>query len=185
MYPDENETPSRTRPAMDALRTDLRVIGTFFLPHQPNRVSIAPVGKSSTPPPSRRAACPRQSVAHEQAEIDAARPNEQPFADVRVAAKTDATYAASLKEMRERPLQAPTRGRFRYTASSAERFLLLREWRRVLRVGGVLRLAVPDFAALAEVYRHRSNRALIQGPLWQDRDYSTGRAVRALPSNGL
>src|SRR2546425_11062307 len=30
---------------------------------------------------------------------------------------------------------------------------VLREWHRVLAHGGVVRLAVPDFAALAEVYR--------------------------------
>jgi len=43
---------------------------------------------------------------------------------------------------------------------------VLGEWRRVLRVGGVLRLAVPDFAALTEVYRQTSNLALIHGPLY-------------------
>jgi predicted SAM-dependent methyltransferase len=48
----------------------------------------------------------------------------------------------------------------------AEAIEVLREWRRVLRVGGVLRLAVPDFAALAEVYRQTSNLALIHGPLY-------------------
>ena len=43
---------------------------------------------------------------------------------------------------------------------------VLREWRRVLVPTGVLRVAVPDFAALAEVYRETSNLALIHGPLY-------------------
>ena len=43
---------------------------------------------------------------------------------------------------------------------------VLREWRRVLATTGVLRVAVPDFAALAEVYRETSNLALIHGPLY-------------------
>jgi predicted SAM-dependent methyltransferase len=40
------------------------------------------------------------------------------------------------------------------------------EWCRVLCPGGRLRLAVPDFAALAEVYRQSQNLNLILGPLY-------------------
>jgi predicted SAM-dependent methyltransferase len=43
---------------------------------------------------------------------------------------------------------------------------LLAEWRRVLCPGGRLRLAVPDFVALAEVYFRRRNLDLILGPLY-------------------
>ena len=43
---------------------------------------------------------------------------------------------------------------------------VLREWHRVLKPGGVLRLAVPDFAALVEVYRKYGDLPLIHGPLY-------------------
>lgn len=43
---------------------------------------------------------------------------------------------------------------------------VLREWHRVLKHGGVLRLAVPDFEALTSVYRASGNLALIHGPLY-------------------
>jgi SAM-dependent methyltransferase len=43
---------------------------------------------------------------------------------------------------------------------------VLGEWRRVLRPGGILRLAVPDFAALAAVYAERGRLDLILGPLF-------------------
>jgi predicted SAM-dependent methyltransferase len=43
---------------------------------------------------------------------------------------------------------------------------LLAEWRRVLCPGGGLRLAVPDFVALVEVYFERRNLDLILGPLY-------------------
>lgn len=42
----------------------------------------------------------------------------------------------------------------------------LREWRRVLKPDRVLRLAVPDFAALAEVYRESGDLMKIHGPLF-------------------
>mgnify|MGYP002622798139 CR=1 FL=1 len=47
---------------------------------------------------------------------------------------------------------------------------VLREWRRVLAAGGTLRLAVPDFSALTEVYRRHGDLDLVIGPLfgrWQ------------------
>jgi len=43
---------------------------------------------------------------------------------------------------------------------------VLIEWRRVLKVGGKLRLAVPDFEALVEVYKKYANLGLILGPLY-------------------
>jgi len=48
----------------------------------------------------------------------------------------------------------------------AEAAIVLAEWRRVLKVGGVLRLGVPDFEAMVEVYRETSDLNLILGPLY-------------------
>lgn len=48
----------------------------------------------------------------------------------------------------------------------AEAKEVLREWYRVLCGGGVLRIAVPDFAALVEVYRRYQDMRLIVGPLY-------------------
>jgi ubiquinone/menaquinone biosynthesis C-methylase UbiE len=43
---------------------------------------------------------------------------------------------------------------------------VLREWLRVLRPGGILRLAVPDFAALVRHYQASGNLEQILGPLF-------------------
>jgi predicted SAM-dependent methyltransferase len=43
---------------------------------------------------------------------------------------------------------------------------VLSEWHRVLRKGGTLRIAVPDFEALVEVYCAFKNLDLIKGPLY-------------------
>jgi SAM-dependent methyltransferase len=43
---------------------------------------------------------------------------------------------------------------------------VLSEWRRILRLGGILRLAVCDFEALAEVYRKTGDLGQILGPLY-------------------
>jgi predicted SAM-dependent methyltransferase len=43
---------------------------------------------------------------------------------------------------------------------------VLHEWRRVLRPAGVLRVAVPDFEALAAVYTRDGDLARVLGPLY-------------------
>ena len=43
---------------------------------------------------------------------------------------------------------------------------VLKEYRRVLKVGGILRVAVPDFEALIEVYRRTGELSRILGPLY-------------------
>jgi len=48
---------------------------------------------------------------------------------------------------------------------------VLQEWLRVLKPGGTLRTSVPDFAALAEVYRRSSRLELVIGPLFGRQDY--------------
>jgi predicted SAM-dependent methyltransferase len=48
---------------------------------------------------------------------------------------------------------------------------VLREWHRVLKVGGILRLAVPDFEKLVEVYLKTKDLKLIIGSLVGRQDY--------------
>lgn len=43
---------------------------------------------------------------------------------------------------------------------------VLQEWHRVLKSGGILRLAVPDFEALTQVYAEYGDLNLIHGPLY-------------------
>lgn len=43
---------------------------------------------------------------------------------------------------------------------------VLKEWKRTLKKGGVLRLAVPDFEMLVKVYRKYKNLDKIIGPLY-------------------
>ncbi len=43
---------------------------------------------------------------------------------------------------------------------------VLSEWNRVLKVGGILRLAVPDFDKLIEVYKKTGDITKILGPLY-------------------
>lgn len=42
---------------------------------------------------------------------------------------------------------------------------ILREWRRVLKIGGILRLAVPNFRALFDIYAETKDLRSILGPL--------------------
>jgi len=49
---------------------------------------------------------------------------------------------------------------------------VLNEWKRVLKPGGVLRISVPDFASLCDVYqRHGNQLKLVIGPLFGRQDY--------------
>ena len=43
---------------------------------------------------------------------------------------------------------------------------ILKEWRRVLKVGGVLRLSVPDFKALIKIYEQTDDLHKVIGPLF-------------------
>lgn len=43
---------------------------------------------------------------------------------------------------------------------------VLREWHRVLKPGGLLRVAVPDFEALVKVYQEYGDLSMILGPLY-------------------
>ncbi len=48
---------------------------------------------------------------------------------------------------------------------------VLKEWRRVLKKGGVLRISVPDFSVLVKVYSRYKDLSLISGPLYGRQDY--------------
>jgi predicted SAM-dependent methyltransferase len=48
---------------------------------------------------------------------------------------------------------------------------VLSEWYRVLKIGGVLRIAVPDFDSLVKVYRIYDDIDLIIGSLYGRQDY--------------
>jgi len=57
---------------------------------------------------------------------------------------------------------------------------VLREWHRVLKPGGVLRLAVPDFTGMVEVYRKYGDLSLILGPLYGRMLIQTDRGTEAI-----
>lgn len=48
---------------------------------------------------------------------------------------------------------------------------VLLEWNRVLRPGGILRIAVPDFSALSQLYQSHKDIKLVVGPLFGGQDY--------------
>ena len=48
---------------------------------------------------------------------------------------------------------------------------VLREWLRVLKPGGILRVSVPDFASLCEVYQRERSLNLVIGALFGRQDY--------------
>ena len=48
---------------------------------------------------------------------------------------------------------------------------VLREWNRVLKVGGVLRVAVPDFEAVAAEYQEKKDLQCFQGLLYGGQTY--------------
>lgn len=48
---------------------------------------------------------------------------------------------------------------------------VLKEWWRVLKPGGILRISVPDFAALCKVYQTYGRLDLVIGPLFGKQDY--------------
>lgn len=57
---------------------------------------------------------------------------------------------------------------------------VLAEWHRVLAPGGVLRLAVPDFAALIKVYQQSGDLARVLGPLYGKMAIATPEGPKTL-----
>ncbi len=49
--------------------------------------------------------------------------------------------------------------------------MVLKEWNRVLKKGGIIRLAVPDFEAIVEVYKKHKDLSLVIGPLYGGQNY--------------
>jgi predicted SAM-dependent methyltransferase len=49
---------------------------------------------------------------------------------------------------------------------------VIEEWKRVLRPGGTLRIAVPDFEAICEVYARTKRLELVIGPLYGGQNHA-------------
>ena len=62
---------------------------------------------------------------------------------------------------------------------------VLTEWRRKLRKGGLLRLSVPDFRAITEIYLKYGKVELVQGPIFGRLDYELNRHFRVFDFNSL
>ena len=52
---------------------------------------------------------------------------------------------------------------------------VLKEWKRVLKTNGVLRLAVPNFEALVEIYKRTNNINKVLGPLFGRMEINEGK----------
>ena len=61
-----------------------------------------------------------------------------------------------------------------------EATLVLKEWARVLKKGGTLRIAVPDFDALKEVYDGNKDLDMILGPLFGRMEIKTPKNPRTI-----
>ena len=48
---------------------------------------------------------------------------------------------------------------------------VLKEWHRILKKGGILRIAVPDFEALSNLYQKTGDLSLVIGSLYGRQDY--------------
>jgi len=48
---------------------------------------------------------------------------------------------------------------------------VLKEWGRVIKPGGILRISVPNFSAICEIYRRYGDIGLVIGPLFGRQDY--------------
>ena len=59
--------------------------------------------------------------------------------------------------------------------SQAEALDVLREWRRVLVEGGRVRVAVPGFEALIQIYESAGDLSAIMGPLFGEMDSDAGK----------
>jgi predicted SAM-dependent methyltransferase len=57
---------------------------------------------------------------------------------------------------------------------------VLMEWNRVLKPGGVLRLAVPDFDSLIQIYQKTNQIEKIIGPLYGQMDIDTPNGKKTL-----